>query len=779
MFRVVKVIVVRCLRGYHLDIKEKSEYVAHVKQTEEGEWDKSHLLEEHLRKVAALACEFAESVGADWAALAGRWHDLGKYRKRFQDYIRLQSGYERENAHIENGTRAPHSTAGAIHAVEKFPAGLGHIIAYLVAGHHAGLPDWYGGRGSLGNRLKEGRSEYEEVLIADIPNDILEGQCPSLPQFVQSPETLSLWVRILFSCLVDADFLDTERYMQPDRFLKRKEGINLDALQNRFSSAMEDLQKKSEDSPLKNIRNEILETCYAAAEWNPGLFSLTVPTGGGKTLSSLAFALKHAHLHKKRRIIYAIPFTSIIEQNANVFRAFLGDDAVLEHHSNLDVDSEKENSKSRLAAENWDAPLIVTTNVQLFESLHASRTSRCRKLHNIVNSVIVLDEAQQLPRDFHAAITQMMQQLSDHFGVTWVLCTATQPVLTESKNPFGQLLLKGLSHVREIISSSLAKKFEKDLKRVDVHLPALEDTKLSWVELAEKLMYEECVLAIVNTRQQARNLFELLVDDGHNLHLSAHMCATHRSQVIDEIKERLEERRKGSLRPLRVVSTQLIEAGVDVDFPVVYRAMAGLDSIAQSAGRCNRERKLDGLGKVIVFKPEQSAPPGFLREGEDTTLEMIATRELENPLSPESFKRYFSLMNLKGDRDKYQILKLLTARQSNDAPLAIQFRTAAQEFRLIDEKGVAIVVPFASKGEETSPVESWIARLEFDSSQKWIYRKLQRYTVTVPERLADALLSSGCVEIRAGLFVLMEVYYHLEYGIKSPDSLFEVDSCVI
>jgi len=753
-------------------------YVAHVKQNDNAEWSPPHYLEEHLRDVELLASDFAKDIGPVWAALSGRWHDLGKYRNRFQDYIRLKSGYERENAHIENGTRAPHSTAGAIHATEQFPPGFGQIIAYLIAGHHAGLPDWHGGKGSLGFRLKDGMEEYLEAMAENIPTDILQGECPSLPAVAKSPETISLWMRMLFSCLVDADFLDTEIYMQPEKANIRRQDVSLETLQKRFSSAMTELQENSEESPLKNIRNRILDECYSAAEWQPGLFSLTVPTGGGKTLSSLAFALKHARIYEKKRIIYAIPFTSIIEQNADVFRDFIGDDAVLEHHSNLDVEPEKENSRSRLASENWDAPLIVTTNVQLFESLHASRTSRCRKLHNIVNSIIILDEAQQIPRDFHAPITQTMQQLSDHFGVTWVLCTATQPVLVESKNAFGQLLLKGLKNVREIVKNPA--ELANDLKRVDVQLPAVDTPRLSWQALSEELILEDCVLAIVNTRRHAKELFELLPDDGNKLHLSANMCAQHRTEVIEEIKERLTQRREGDQRPLKVISTQLIEAGVDVDFPVVYRAMAGLDSIAQSAGRCNREDKLDGFGTVVVFKPEQSAPPGSLRQGEDTTMEMIASGQLAEPLlSPENIERYFSLMNARGERDKHDILGLLNASHSNDAPLAIQFRTAAEKFRLIDNKGVSIIVPFKPKGMEKSPVEGWVEQLEFDSSLKGAYKKLQRYTVTVPEKLADGLVAKRCIETKAGLFVLLDIYYHVLYGVKSPDSLAEAESCVM
>ncbi|MFK5915410.1 MAG: CRISPR-associated helicase Cas3' [Woeseiaceae bacterium] len=750
--------------------------VAHVKLKANDEWDEPHLLDEHLRCVKKIAEEFALDIGPDWAGLSGLWHDLGKYRKRFQDYIRLQSGYERENAHIENGTRAPHSTAGAIHSTKLLPPGFGHILSYLIAGHHAGLPDWNGGKGSLQYRLKDGLTEYQEALAENIPIDILHGDCPELPEVAKSVESIALWMRMLFSCLVDADFLDTELYMQPDKSAQRNECISLKSLQTRFLKEMDVLKKNSHKSDLNDIRNNVLKECITAAHWKPGLFSLTVPTGGGKTLSSLAFALEHARIHNKKRIIYAIPFTSIIEQNADVFRKFIGDDAVLEHHSSLDIAPNNENSQSRLAAENWNAPLIVTTNVQLFESLFASRTSRCRKLHNLVNSVIVLDEAQQIPRDFHAPITQIMQQLSDYFGVTWVLCTATQPVLAESKNTFGQILLKGLNDVREIISEPVT--LSTQLKRVEVTLPTVDESKLSWNELALKLKAEDSVLAIVNTRKQARKLFELLPDDKNNLHLSANMCAQHRTQVIKQIKDRLKQRSAGDQRPLRVVSTQLIEAGVDVDFPVVYRAMAGLDSIAQSAGRCNREGKLKGLGKVIVFKAEQSSPPGFLKQGEDITSELIASGQLDKPLSPESFEKYFSLMNSKGDRDKHGILDLLRASQSHDAPLAIQFRTAAEKFRLIDNNGVSIIVPFKFDGENESPVESWIAQLEADSSQKWVYKKLQRYTVSITENMAKQFHASGCIDVRAGQFVLLETFYHTCWGVDTPDTLISAEGSV-
>ena len=750
--------------------------IAHIRRYDENQWAEPHLLEEHLLKTAELANRFASDFSPEWAELAGRWHDLGKYRKRFQDYIRLKSGFDSENAHIENGSRAPDSTAGAIHAIQQLGPGFGHVLAYLIAGHHAGLPDYFNGKGSLDYRLEDGITEYNQALAENIPDNILTGSCPSMPDFASHPERVSLWIRMLFSCLVDADFLDTESYMDEARTSQRKQNLTLGDLQTRLNEHMASLKNNSKASDLNNIRNNIYQACMAAADWKPGLFSLTVPTGGGKTLSSLAFALEHAKKHSKRRIIYAIPFTSIIEQNAQVFRSFLGDDAVLEHHSNLDIEPEKENLRSRLVAENWDAPLIVTTNVQLFESLHASRTSRCRKLHNLINSVIILDEAQQLPRDFHAPITRTMQQLSDSYGVSWVLCTATQPVLTKSINTFGQTLLEGLSDVREIISEP--EKLARDLKRTEIHMPSPEQPKTSWNELVSKTLSHPCVLTIVNTRNQARLITELMGESSESVHLSANMCAEHRSQIIRQVKTRLEARQNGDLRPLRVVSTQLIEAGVDVDFPVVYRAMAGLDSIAQSAGRCNREGKLPELGQVYVFQPEESAPPGYLRQGENTTLELLASGKLDDPLAPKSFQAFFELLNQRGDRDKHGINSLLTARQSSDAPLAIQFREAAQKFRLIDNSGEAVVVPFVPEGQNNSPIHHWLSLLEQDPSLKWIYKKLQRYTITLSQYQIEQYREIGCVEERAGLNVLLDVYYDDRWGINGPDTNLPVDMCV-
>lgn len=745
----------------------QAEYIAHVKQDTEGSWH-SHALSHHLQKVGDLSSQFSSAFESEeWSKLAGYWHDLGKFHPRFQKYIRDKSGYERENAHIETNDRPRHSTAGAIHAINQLGPLYGHIVAYLIAGHHAGLPDWSGGKGSLSYRLAdpESQNEYQGSFDSAGPPTLLQSNKLALPKYIDSEEKFSLWVRMLFSSLVDADFLDTEQFMDSVKASQRGGWASLRELQKRFDAKMAALTADTSSTPMAAIRHDVQQQCIAAAHKPPGIFSLTVPTGGGKTLSSLAFALKHAQAFNKRRIIYAIPFTSIIEQNAEVFRAFLGkDDAVLEHHSNLDV--REENNLRRLVSENWDAPVIVTTNVQLFESLHATRTSRCRKLHNLANSVIILDEAQQLSRDFHAPITQIMQQLADHYGVTWVLCTATQPVLTEQRSAFGQLMMQGLNSVREVAHSPA--KLARNLNnRVHVQLPAPHET-VSWQRLAQALVGESAVLCIVNTRQQARELYQLLSDKNNNVHLSAQMCAEHRSALIGQIKQRLKARVAGGTRPVRVISTQLIEAGVDIDFPVVYRAMAGLDSIAQSAGRCNRENNLNEPGKVIVFKPEKSGF-GFLRQAEDTTLELLVSGQLDEPLSPASFTRFFELLNSKGERDKHGILDLLRAKSSHDAPLDISFREAAAKFRLIDDSGVSIIVPYVPVDKTESPVYGWLSLLEQDASKKWVYRKLQRFTVTLPERQVNQLQELGCIDEVAGLRVLHNSFYHSDMGIYTPN----------
>ncbi|OZA28805.1 MAG: CRISPR-associated helicase/endonuclease Cas3, partial [Hydrogenophilales bacterium 17-61-9] len=572
---------------------EKPIPIAHAAQGDDGNWREPHALAEHLHEVGELAADFAKHFGSDWARLAGRWHDLGKYRPRFQKYIRLVSGFEAD-AHIKGESgKAPHSTAGALLACEHFEkAGFGaagRVLAYLIAGHHAGLADWFGGLDARLDLLAS-RDELNEALAENPPAELLNAGDfkPDLRTIPGGKDGFALWVRMLFSALVDADFLDTERYMNPDKFAQRNTWPKLAELAPLFDAHMTELAAKAQLTPVNTLRACILAECRAGAQLKPGLFSLTVPTGGGKTLSSMAFALEHASAHGKRRVIHVIPYTSIIEQTADIFRNIFGE-AVIEHHSNAESEPGKENSASRLACENWDAPIVVTTNVQFFESLFAARTSRCRKLHNLVDSVVILDEAQLLPPEFMQPILDVLNLLSRHYGVSVVLSTATQPALSTREYFDARQNLRGLDNVREIVSDPDA--LYRALERVDVRLPADWHTPTDWPSLAPELAAHDSVLAIVNTRKDARALWEQMPQD--TLHLSALMCGAHRSQLIASIKSRL----KDSV-PTRVVSTQLVEAGVDVDFPVVYRALAGLDSIAQAAGRCNREGRRE-TGRVV------------------------------------------------------------------------------------------------------------------------------------------------------------------------------------
>ncbi len=724
------------------------DYIAHVRQ--EGQGWALHCLPEHLREVGRIAGESAAQLNAtDWARVAGLWHDLGKYSPAFQSMIRRESGYD-ENAHIESGPRN-HSTAGAIYAMSRLGPS-GRILAYLIAGHHAGLPDWHGDQNAgaaLTTRLAQ--TEHLDVLpLTEIPADILSPSPPAMPKIPGNRDGAHLWLRMLFSCLVDADFRDTEAFMAPEKSAARSQDSPIVPLLERFDSYMVRFAN-TDATPVNRVRADVLHQCRDKAAQPPGLFSLTVPTGGGKTLASMAFALNHARAHGKRRVIYAIPYTSIIEQTAGIYREVFGD-AVIEHHSSLDPD--RETAKSRLATENWDAPVIVTTNVQLFESLFAARTSRCRKLHNLIDSVIVLDEAQTLPPELLQPCLDVLNLLARHYGVTVVLCTATQPALTNVAS-FGREL-RGLDQVREIINDPQAM-FDA-LKRVTVELPADFQAREAWDAIGEKVgAGGTAALAIVNTRNDCRELWQRLNWlEGGAVHLSASMCGAHRAQTIADIRRRLD-----AGEAVRVVSTQLIEAGVDIDFPVVYRALAGLDSIAQAAGRCNREGRRES-GRVIVFVPPKGAPPGQLRRAEQTTIGLMAGTSLD-PLSPETFERYFRHFYLsEANWDKHDMQGLLVRDAGR---MEIQFRTAAEKFRYVDDADSQPILVWWQDGNVSS--QSLIGKLAKDGPERWLMRKLQRYAVNLPRRIVERLVLTDEVrEVWPGIFAQnVDTLYHAHLGV--------------
>lgn len=755
--------------------------IAHITGPE-GTVQREHDLQEHLAKVAARAADNAEPFGgAAWARLAGQWHDIGKYRPGFQRYIRQPKVAD---AHIEGkvpGSEKTHSAAGAIWAIEAFRASHGEngalaarVFAYLIASHHAGLYDWDGG---LKERLvsEDSKTEFAEAR-ALAPETILDcvGFNPDLRNIPGGPEGFSLWVRMLFSALVDADFLDTESFFDPKLTNSRSSFPAILALFPVFDAHIGELAAQAPATLVNKLRADVLQSCRQKAALTPGFFSLSVPTGGGKTLSSLAFALQHAKHHGKRRIIYAIPYTSIIEQTADIFKrifASMGPEVLVEHHSQAESDERSETARSRLASENWDAPLIVTTNVQLFESLFAAKTSRCRKLHNIVGSVIVLDEAQQLPPDFLQPILDVLNLLVKQYGVTVLLCTATQPALSSTSFFDASSNLRGLDNVREIVNDP--DELYKRLQRVNVTLPLNWQTPMPWVEVASAVAQEDCILVIVNTRKAAKELLALLPKG--TLHLSALMCGAHRSDVLEVIRSRLKAKREGrDLEPLRVVSTQLVEAGVDLDFPVVWRALAGLDSIAQAAGRCNREGLLANGGRVVVFVPPEALPNGLLRKAGDECVSTLFGAT-EYPLSLPLFEKFFRQFYRATDLDKKKINDLLKVEPTT---LGVQFRTAAHAFRLIDDGDKAsVVVRYSEKLEE---IEMLLNTLKRDGPERSLMRKLQRYIVSINLRDAERLLGKGLGLAMPGLYVQeADGLYDPRRGFTNDDDNFNPTGNVI
>jgi CRISPR-associated endonuclease/helicase Cas3 len=663
-----------------------------------------------------------------WASLSGSLHDIGKARISFQNYLRFCNNLEDADYDASDRT---HSGAGAVWAVQALSRHkVGRILAYVIAGHHAGLPDWIGGEtpcGSLSYRLGQEKDiEREPAVAAWILAHQMEWTATSLePPWRFGNDNMSdvcFWIRMLYSCLVDADFLDTEAFMASEKAAARSQYPQLRALSERFFTALNAKQREAKETPVNRIRVEIREACETAAESPRGLFSLTVPTGGGKTLSGTAFALRHALKHGMKRIIYVIPYTSIIEQTADVLRAFLGEENVVEHHSNFDPD--RETQQSRLASENWDAPVIVTTNVQFFESLYASRSSRCRKLHNIADSVVILDEAQLLPPRLLLPCVEAMRQLVTHYGVSIVLSTATQPALP------------GLESVREIIPSDM--NLYGRLKRVDIAFPKNRAVRQTWEEIAAELEQFGQVLCVVNTRKDCRDLHALMPEG--TIHLSATLCGEHRSHVIADIKAKLNEG-----RPVRVISTQLVEAGVDIDFPVVYRAFTGLPSIAQAAGRCNREGLSAEPGRVAVFMPPKPAPRGELRIAEDTLTNLLATGlDAESPTSyPQFFKVFYSAQK---QNDLGKVFEGWLTKDARD--FQFQFREAAEAFRMIDDQAsAAVIVRYGGN-------EPLIRSLLAVGPKRDIMRRLQRFTVTVPRRTLADLIEKGFVEEpHPGVFV--------------------------
>ena len=711
-------------------------YYAHSNgEEEQREWQR---LDDHLTATAERASEFLETAGvAELGRVAGLLHDLGKYTDGFQ--ARLAG----------NGTRVDHSTAGARVAIDTYGPVLGKMLAFCIAGHHAGLANGTNGKDitALADRLGNKVATPDPVWKQEIA---LPGSLEPPRLKLRSRETAAFscafLVRMIFSALVDADFLDTEAYCAAGNGepIARGEHPALAELQKRLDAHLNALGKDRsgrKTSAINTRRSEVLAHARKQAVQPPGLFTLTVPTGGGRTLTSLAFGLDHALRHGLERVIYVIPYMSIIEQTAAVFRKALRErdedpaDFVVEHHSTFDeekISTREAANKLRLATENWDAPIIVTTAVQFFESLFANRPSRCRKLHNIANSLVILDEAQTLPLHLLRPCVAALDELARNWRTSIVLCTATQPALRQRDG-----FRSGFKNVRELAPDP--PRLYTAFKRTRIRdAGTLEDA-----ELADRLRESPQVLCIVNTRQHARELYEQIGDAEGSYHLSTLMCAAHRREALKAVRKRLEEG-----EPIRLVTTPLVEAGVDIDFPIVWRAAAGLESIIQAAGRCNREGRRDS-GDVFVFEPtgdERHKAPAEVAQNADTA-RSILRQFLDDPATLEAIRAYFSrLYWVKGDKalDKKNIMPMIREeRLSRDFP----FETIAKKFRLIDEIQVPVVTPWAGTTGTDGTAERLLEKLEHVERPGWIARQLQRYIVQIPHAARNALLADRAVAI--------------------------------
>lgn len=698
-------------------------YYAHT-AGEKGEWQP---LSDHLHAVAKMAREFAEPYGAgNLAYWAGLLHDLGKFNPIFQRYLEESEGPRKDTRQAPK--RGPdHFSAGMVVArtaySQDYPrlgqTAQGGEIAWAAASHHAGLADL----ASLEERLVRKShdtavSQAIQIAVQTMPelNDLLNAQ-PVLP-LLSTNRSREFFIRMLLSSLVDADYLDTEAWLNPEKHEHREQILS--SISDLLKTVMENQEKLIAEAPhtcINQARREIYYAVLKKSAEHTGFFRLSVPTGGGKTRTALAFALKHAKEHDLRRVIFAIPYTSIIEQTADEFRKIVGPENVLEHHSALVAkdDEQDPNNWARLATDNWDAPIIVTTTVQLFESLFSNRSGKVRKLHNLVRSVIVLDEAQTLPIPLLNPILDALSELvQPRYGASVVLCTATQPALDES------LGFPALADVREIAPEP--QQYFRTLSRVryEIHL----DEPWSWEDVAQQMQRGEQALCIVNTKAQARALFAVL-DDPDALHLSTSMCPAHRLATLKKIRALLEEG-----NPCRVASTQLVEAGVDLDFPQVLRALGPLDSIVQAAGRCNREGKLDEPGQVIVFKPEDHALPRGVYKSAAGLAETLLNQNADLE-ALETFQQYFhTLYQLLVNRDAHGIQ---AKRDRFDYP------KVAEEFRMISGDTVPLVI----RNYEPSKVAAILAC----GIDRWSMRALQPYLVNIYRDKLSRLEQDGLVQL--------------------------------
>ncbi len=734
------------------------------KESNKSDWQ---TLAEHSENVARRAAQMASAFGCEHAAYAaGLFHDLGKYNPAFQRRL--------------EGAKSPvdHSTAGAVILpllTKGMNRGIAELIAYVIAGHHAGLPDMINESGSLSERVGKFNNELDLAWKNELVFD-LEALVPSSFSFSkdnkkQAAFQFAFLGRMIFSCLVDADYKDTEAFY--DKLESRKRDREwkplqklLSQFQNAFDVKMREMTKT--DTNVNLLRADILNHVRAQASQKPGLFTLTVPTGGGKTLASLGFALDHATLHGQDRIIYAIPFTSIIDQTAAIFSDLLGAEHILEHHSAIDNEASEKiqhrdwRDKLKLAMEDWAAPVVVTTNVQFFESLFASRTSAARKLHNIANSVIILDEAQTIPRHLLSPCMRVLDELAKNYKCSIVLCTATQPA-TDARNfaehhPAG-LPLEG----RELAPNP--QHLANSLRRVTIQKPR----EMSNDELVSELQETTQGLVIVNSRKHALALYKLAQKSGMDglMHLTTRQCAVDRRKILAQVRVRLADNEF-----CRVIATSLVEAGVDVDFPRVWRAEAGLEQIAQAAGRCNREGKRPVAESIVsVFTASDYPPPAEIKALTGDMSRMLHKHEADL-LSPAAIADYFGEVYWRMGEKGLDAKEILGRFRMDRTGTDFSYRSVAQDFRMIESGMVPVIIPIDEKSR------AWVDKLgvpEIGSGK--LARELQTYIVQVPLKARQLLLANGRVkfiapELREDQFAVLqdETLYTPELGLLWEDA---------
>lgn len=676
-----------------------------------NEW---HPLKAHLSEVACQAQKFAAKFGAgSLGYYVGLWHDLGKYNPAFQRYLQ-QCAIAAQSGDSGPRDRVNHAIYGAKLAAEKLDA-----LALLIYGHHGGLPQ----PAHMGNRIAEVdiatyKTILENAAAESIDFEITSEATQQLIRLGRDNHSCELLLRLLFSCLVDADYLDTEAHFDPERAAKRGSLFTVSMLWQTLQGAQDKLLVNVDDTPMNQVRSQIYKACVDAAKLEPGVFRLAVPTGGGKTRSGLAFALAHAMQYGQERVIVAVPYTSIIEQTVEVYRGIFGQDAVLEHHSAVkpdignEEDARSRQAQARLATQNWDAPLIVTTTVQLFESLFANRTSHCRKLHNVVKSIIVLDEVQTLPLGLLKPIISVLKELCRQYQVSVVLSTATQPAL-EGETPYLEGFVAGT--VRDIVPQVIARQNFAALSRVEYAVPLEE---WSWMDVAQDVQQHKQALVILNTRKDALAVLDELTDGdkGHLFHLSTLLCGQHRREVLQQVRDRLDPKNP---QPCILVSTQVVEAGVDLDFPVVYRAIGPLDRIVQAAGRCNREGCRPQKGQVTVFRPQDGkVPPGEYRKAFDETSILLNQENLDWD-DPSIFETYFRKLYQGLNTDAHEVQKY---REAFDFP------EVATRFKFISDDTTAVVIEYDDRAREM------VQRIRRHGLRAGDVQGLQPYFVSLRER---------------------------------------------